>query len=95
MPSLLAERGDVSTIRIDFGIDAETVPVLSAARLLDPNISLGSLVGKKVVYGAYAAELGDVFLTPVHGPMPGAMVQILAAIAVVVLLPLEVGIDQG
>ncbi len=79
MPSLLAERSSTQGVRIDYGINAETVPVLSAAKLLDPDAQIGSLEGKKIVYGAYATELGDIFLTPVHGPMPGAMVQILAA----------------
>ena len=79
MPSLLADRGEVETVRLDFGIDAKSVPVLSVAELLDPNFQTASLAGKKIVYGAYATELGDIFLTPVYGPMPGAMLQILAA----------------
>ena len=79
MPTLLAERTRTQGVRIDYGINAETVPVLSASVLLDPSAKIGSLEGRKIVYGAYATELGDIFLTPVHGPMPGAMVQILAA----------------
>lgn len=79
MPSMLAERADIENVQLDFGIDAKTIPVLSVAELLDPNFELGSLAGNKVVYGAYATELGDIFLAPVYGPMPGAMLQILAA----------------
>lgn len=80
--SLLASRHHetASGFRIDFGIQADTVPTVSVAGILksDPN-ALAIVRGKRVIVSGTAAELGDRFLTPNGKIIPGSMIQVLAA----------------
>ncbi len=64
---------------LDYGIDADTIPKVSARDLLDGTAEPDLIAGKHVVLGASALELKDLFFTPNQGPQPGAVVQILAA----------------
>ncbi|MFD1694607.1 EAL domain-containing protein [Roseibium aestuarii] len=64
---------------IDYGIDPATVPVVPFVDLLNGHVSPAVLSGRKIVIGASAQELRDLFSVPVHGVLPGAMIQILAA----------------
>ena len=71
--------GTGDTIGIDFGIDANSVPVISVAELLKGPIAPERIAGKTVVVGAYATELRDIYVVPKYGVMPGALLQIVAA----------------
>lgn len=68
-----------STINFNFSIDPKTIPSISVNDLLMGNIDPDVLAGKTVLIGAKAVELRDNFAVPVHGILPGAMVQLLAA----------------
>lgn len=79
MPALLTGQQHVGSMLIEYGIRADTVPVVSAADILSANGKFRGLEGKKVIYGAFATELGDMLPTPVYGTLSGPMVQLLAA----------------
>lgn len=81
IPTLLAgnEGNRLEHFPIDFSINPATVPVYSVSTLLAGKLSKGALDGKSVLVGAHAVELKDYFTVPVHGNIPGPMVQILAA----------------
>lgn len=68
-----------SKFRIDTSIDPATLPRISAADVLAGRIDPAQVRGKQVVIGATAIELGDRYATPLHGVIPGVMIQILAA----------------
>lgn len=67
------------TININYSIDPKTIPSVSVKDLLSGNVDREVLAGKTVLIGAKAVELRDNFAVPVHGILPGAIVQILAA----------------
>lgn len=71
---------DAPEFRIDFGIDRNAVPGVSAIDVLrgEP-ATLAALRGKKVLVAGTAAELGDRFVIPNGNIIPGALLQILAA----------------
>lgn len=81
-PSLAAylanSRGSIgSSFRIDTAIDPATIPRASAIDVLDGKA--GHLRGKAVLIGATAIEMGDRYIVPGHGVLPGVVVQALAA----------------
>ena len=63
---------------IDFSIDPSRIPRLSianvAAGAFDPSI----VAGRKILIGATAVELGDEFVAPVHGLLPGVIFHALS-----------------
>jgi diguanylate cyclase (GGDEF)-like protein/PAS domain S-box-containing protein len=67
-------------LRIDFSIQAATLPVVSFADLLrgDP-AAVRKVAGRKVIVGSTAIELGDQFSVPNGHVLPGPQVQMLAA----------------
>lgn len=64
---------------IDGSIDPATVPRVSFVDLVRGKIAPGALAGRAVLIGASAIEMGDRYATSVHGVLPGALVQLLAA----------------
>jgi len=68
-----------SKFRIDTSIDPATLPRISADDVLAGRVDPALVRGKQVVIGATAIELGDRYATPLHGVIPGVMIQILAA----------------
>nr|WP_279629403.1 EAL domain-containing protein [Pannonibacter carbonis] len=74
-----ADGGILQTFGIDFSIDPGSIPRISAGDVLAGRVDSGALEGRKVVIGASAQELRDYFNVPVHGILPGALLQILAA----------------
>lgn len=66
-------------ININYSIDPKSIPSVSVRDLLLGNADPALLEGKTVLIGAKAVELRDNFAVPVHGILPGAIVQILAA----------------
>jgi diguanylate cyclase (GGDEF)-like protein len=80
MPVLLGGRIDPPQggIGIDFSIRQETIERIRAADLLDGNVHADRVKGRKVIIGATAPELRDVFHVPTAVAMPGPVVQALA-----------------
>ncbi|MFQ5720242.1 MAG: EAL domain-containing protein [Acidobacteriota bacterium] len=63
---------------IDFGIDPASIPRLSYVDIVAGRFDPESVKGKTVVIGSTAVELGDLVAVPVHGTLPGVIVQGLA-----------------
>lgn len=64
---------------IDYSIDPTLVDRIPVAEILAGTIDEGRINGHSVVVGASALELRDTFITPIHGVIPGALLQIIAA----------------
>ncbi len=76
---LLGENGrGAQSFFIDFGIRPEAITRLSYSDVLlglfDPEL----VAGKRVIIGATAMELGDEVAVPIHGSIPGPVLQALA-----------------
>lgn len=63
---------------IDYSINPQTTPYVSAADILDGRIPSRTLAGKQVIVGLNADQLGDQYWLPGYGIMAGAYVQIMA-----------------
>ncbi len=68
-------KGDL----IDFSIDPETLPRISFADVLDGTFDSSRVLGKRVLIGATAVELGDEVSVPRHRLLPGIVLQALVA----------------
>ncbi len=64
---------------IDFAINPATIPRHSFVSVEGGIIPPGSLMGKDVIIGATAIELGDRYAVPAHGVISGVIIQALAA----------------
>ncbi|MXN65608.1 EAL domain-containing protein [Stappia sp. GBMRC 2046] len=64
---------------IDFGIDPAAIDRVSFVDVVGGKVPAVRLAGKRVVVGASALELRDLFPVPVHGILPGSLLQVLAA----------------
>ena len=67
------------TFMVDYGLEAETIPVFSVIDLLEGRLPVDALKGRKVLLGAGAAELRDTMAVPNYGMLTGPKLQILAA----------------
>ncbi len=81
-PSIAAHladsRGNIGKqFRIDTALDPTTIPRASAIDVL--NGKAKPLQGKAVLIGATAIEMGDRYVVPGHGVLPGVVIQALAA----------------
>jgi diguanylate cyclase (GGDEF)-like protein len=63
---------------IDYGIDLTGIDRISIGDLLFGSVDPARVAGKKIIIGASAAELRDLFVAPRFGIVPGAMLHILA-----------------
>jgi diguanylate cyclase (GGDEF)-like protein len=68
-----------TTFAIDFAIDADKVDRISLVDVLAGRVPPERIENRQVVIGASALELRDILVVPRHGPLPGALIQILAA----------------
>lgn len=64
---------------VDFAIDPDTIPRHSFIDVRDGRFDPGTLRGKHVIVGATAVELGDRYAVPLHGVIPGVLIQALAS----------------
>ena len=64
---------------IDHSIRPDTIPTFSYSEVIEGTIATDALAGRKVVVGSTAVELGDRFAVPVHGVIPGPVIQAVAA----------------
>ncbi len=81
LASLLGGHGGVvgEMFHIDFGIDADRLERFSFVDVLSGEVGADKLKGKKILIGASAQELRDLFSVPLYGVLPGAVIQALAA----------------
>lgn len=79
LPALLAdaEGSAGETFWIDYGIRPDQLKIVSYADVLEGTLDPNLFQGKKVVVGASAQELRDLFPVPVHGILPGSVIQVL------------------
>lgn len=68
-----------SDFPVNFALLPRSVPTYGVADLLEGRLGGGEIEGRSIVVGAHAIELRDNLAVPVHGIIPGAMLQILAA----------------
>jgi diguanylate cyclase (GGDEF)-like protein/PAS domain S-box-containing protein len=66
-------------VRIDFSIAPGSFVYVSYADVLEGRVPRETFVDKTVFVGATALELGDMLPVPLHGALPGVVVQALAA----------------
>ena len=81
-PSIAAlianSQGNIGkTFRIDTAIDPATIPRVSAIEVLRGKAA--TVKGRAVLIGATAIEMGDRYVVPGHGVLPGVVIQSLAA----------------
>ena len=81
LASMLAEaKAEIGTyFDIDYSIDPLSIPRHSFVDLVEGRIPPGELAGKRILIGATAIEMGDRYVVPRHGVIPGVVVQALAA----------------
>lgn len=79
--SMLSRREelDATSFRVDFSIRPESIPAYSFADLIAGQIPREQLTDKSILIGAHALELRDTLVVPVHGAIPGPVLQLLAA----------------
>jgi EAL domain-containing protein (putative c-di-GMP-specific phosphodiesterase class I)/CHASE2 domain-containing sensor protein len=80
-----------SDFPIDFAIDPSSIPRHSFIDISRGHFDLSELAGKHVLIGATAVELGDRYVVPVHGVIPGVVLQALATETLMRGVPGEVG----
>lgn len=64
---------------VDFSIDPDSIPRQSFVAVERGRFDAETLRGKDVIIGATAIEMGDRYVVPRHGILPGVVVQALAA----------------
>jgi len=74
-----ADGSPESMFVLDYSVDPNSIPAISAASILDRSVDLRAIKGKDVVIGWTAEELGDQFFVPGTGRMGGAYVHIIGA----------------
>jgi EAL domain-containing protein (putative c-di-GMP-specific phosphodiesterase class I)/CHASE2 domain-containing sensor protein len=81
LASMVAERPGAAgdSFAIDTTIDPATIPRHSAIDLLRGRIPAAALRGKRIIIGGTAVELGDRYMVPHHGVIPGVVAQAMGA----------------
>lgn len=77
--------------RVNYAFRPDSIPVLSAADLLNGKADSARLTGKTVVVGATAKALGDVYTVPGWGKMGGVYVSIIGAETLKAGRPIDLG----
>ena len=72
------DGGSTEPFFIDYGIRPEEITRLSYADVLLGRFDPRMVAGRRVLIGATAMELGDEVAVPVHGNIPGSVLQALA-----------------
>jgi EAL domain-containing protein (putative c-di-GMP-specific phosphodiesterase class I)/CHASE2 domain-containing sensor protein len=81
MAALLAESlGDIDEmLEIDFAIDPASIPRFSFIDVIEGRVDPARLAGKRLIIGGTAADMEDRYAVPLHGVLPGVVVQAMAA----------------
>lgn len=79
--ALLAESDELGdrSFQPDWSIDAERIPRFSFVDVTRGRVRPEAIAGKRILIGATAIELGDRYIVPRLGNVPGVVVQALAA----------------
>jgi EAL domain-containing protein (putative c-di-GMP-specific phosphodiesterase class I)/CHASE2 domain-containing sensor protein len=79
--ALLAESDSLGdrTFEPDWAIDAQAIPRISFVDVVKGRVRPEAIKGKRVLIGATAIELGDRYIVPRLGNVPGVVIQALAA----------------
>jgi EAL domain-containing protein (putative c-di-GMP-specific phosphodiesterase class I)/CHASE2 domain-containing sensor protein len=64
---------------VDYAINPASIPRHSFIDLISVRIPDSALAGKRIIVGATAIEMGDRYLVPHYGVIPGVVIQALAA----------------
>lgn len=75
------------TFPIDLSIDPATIPRLSFASVMQGHFDPAAVLGKNIVIGTTAIEMGDRYAVPLWGVLPGVIIQALAAETLIVGVP--------
>ncbi|MFS0735700.1 EAL domain-containing protein [Sphingomonas sp. 1P06PA] len=77
---MAGQRGKTGEIfPIDYAIQLKSVPVYGLADLLDGKVPADALKGRTLIVGVTSPELGDRFLAPGTGLVPGVYMHVLGA----------------
>jgi EAL domain-containing protein (putative c-di-GMP-specific phosphodiesterase class I)/CHASE2 domain-containing sensor protein len=76
---------------IDYSVDPSSVPVISAARLIQGEVPAALVQGKDVIVGTTSRQLGDIFAHPSRGMIPGVYLHILGAETLKQGIPINLG----
>jgi PAS domain S-box-containing protein len=82
VPSIIDRHrilSDDQDVAIDFSISPTSFTHVSYVDVLEGRVPRALLAGKTIFVGATAVELGDLLSVPLHGSLPGIVVQALAA----------------
>ena len=91
--SLLGNRSGApgSTFTIDYSVDPQSIPSISAGEILSGKFDPKALRGKDVIVGGTTDVLGDIYFIPGTGQMGGVYVQAIAAETLRTGKPLDLG----
>jgi diguanylate cyclase len=80
-----------SSFRINYAFRPDSIPVMSAADLLDGTADLSRLTGKTVVVGPTSVRLGDQYRLPGWGNAGGVYIHIIGAETLKAGAPVDLG----
>lgn len=76
---------------VDYSLDPATIPVISAADVLNKDFSPSQIAGKRVVIGTSSDAIGDQYFLPGWGKMGGAYIHIMGAETLKAGRPVDLG----
>ena len=76
---------------IDYSFDSDSVPVISAAKLLSGEVDRKAISGKTIVFGTNSFIIGDQYRIPGKGKRGGVFVHILGAETLKKGTPIDLG----
>jgi len=76
--ALAGDPGDGEEFYLDYGVEIHNIPRISYVDVLTGDFDPETVRGRPVIVGATAVEIGDLVAVPVHGVLPGSMLQALA-----------------
>jgi diguanylate cyclase len=80
---------------IDFAINPNSIPRHSFIKIRDGRFDPRLIQGKNILIGATAVEMGDRYAVPLHGVLPGVVIQAMAAETLASGAPREIGWQAG
>jgi len=80
-----------TTFPVDYSIDIESIPYVSAAKMFDPDADLSAIAGRDVIIGPNAQRLGESYTIVGRGPVSSTFINAIAAETLVAGRPSEIG----
>ena len=93
LASILADRnmGSDADFRVNYAFDPASIPVYSAADVIDGRVGKAQRRGKTVIVGTDSERLGDQFMIPGWGKASGVYLHILGAETLKAGRPVDLG----